>query len=76
MERLKLKCPTCWAETYVPVEGSPEHEQAVIDKVQEQHEQVRPGCAGGGAPNIERRDPMTDIEAENVRKWGDVQDQV
>lgn len=34
--RIKLKCPTCWAETYIRVEDD-EIESERIDEVHEEH---------------------------------------
>lgn len=58
--RIKLKCPTCWTETYAPV--TQETEEATIDS------RRHPNHA---RPMVERRDPITPAEESNIRKWAD-----
>lgn len=52
--RLKLKCPTCWAETYVRVDQE-DQEKTKIDEAHEGHKTRYPEH---DRPEIERRDPL------------------
>jgi len=64
MERIKLKCPTCWAETYVVVDG-PEDETARIFAVSSPGHLSR----GHGDPTVMRRETLSGEEEANVRTW-------
>ncbi len=50
--RLKLKCPTCFHETYVKV-GDEQDEQEIIDQVNDSHYNGR-----HARPRVERREEL------------------